>query len=717
MKAPLSLLLSASLCLIPVFAATAKDKPAENKPATETTVTETKVTAKHQADPDHNTFEELKKKNGGDLDEEHWANDAIQQLIEKYCGIMVGYPDNTFRGQRQMTRFEMAAALYKLMNCLDVQIKTVTIPKPQDVSGLATKEDLKKVQELVKAFKPELDQLMANHLDLAKRITAEEAIQVHGGVELRYRDRVMVTDGTDPSSPLFAKDNSSPTKRVLDGGVVQDRQANETNPLAFSNNINQFVRDQFGLPNQYHSPSAPNVTLDDLAPFRTHGWLTVDARPFDWVSASTQLDMYDIGRASSTLSDQLVVNNGGHDLNEGMPDGSPFVFRRAELNLHTPDKHHQLNIGLFNFTNLLNTGTRFTSLFDQGAWNGRDYGFVGWGGADVALTNTTLAAAGPYRNSLSRYWAGGLGASMVDPDSKKYNQVTAPGIAWRSEWNPNWGTGAIMIGLNGGGAQANREMAAKGNLSSGGAPLLGSQLSFATSNLFGGAVLQGVDRKGQMLGNYLALPSQFGDGYGVIGVEQTFLEKSFPIRISLAAMNYFNDALFDFASPTRKEISGTLDLGWNQNFGATIQVNKSFIGYARHSVGLFFNNIANSNVDVQIGTNLATRGLFNLGDLSSGNAGVAVKFPLVLPQGARKDDLRVIVGVRQAFGDNFGGANTDGALTQLFKDSGITVTVPWKNVWSTPFSLKAQYDALFADALWQFRPVAMDIALIGSYEF
>lgn len=699
MKAPLSLLLSASLGLGLMLPASAAE-----------TVTEREVTAKHEHDK-NNTFEELLQENGGDVDADHWASEAIEQLIDKYCGIMVGYPDNTFRGAHQMTRYEMAAALYKLMGCLDEQIRTIELPEQPDVSKLALKSDLDKVAALAQAFRPELQEMMAQHLDLAKRITALEAIQVHGGVELRYRDRVMVTDGTDPQSPLFAVGNSSPTKRVLDGGVVQDRAANETNPLAFSNNINQFVRDRYGLPDQYHSPGTANVTVDDLAPFRSRAWLSLDAQLQNWISASTELDLYDIGRASSGLSSVLTVTNGGHDVNEGLPDGSSFVFRHASVNLHTPDRRHQLQVGLFNFGDLLKTGTRFDSLFDQGAWNGRDYGFVGWGGAEVALTNTSLAAAGAYRNSLSRYWAAGLGASAVDPDAKKYNQASAPAIAWRSDW----GSGAFMLGLDAGSVQTSRELAANGNLSAGGPAVLGSQLDFAASSLFSGAVMTSADRKGALAGGYLPLPSQFGDGYGVIGLEQTFFEQAFPVRLSLAAMHYFNDALF--AGNTRKEVSATLDLGWNQNFGATVQVNKSFIGYDRHSLGLFFNHLGNTAFDLQLGVNLATRGLFNLGDLASGNAGVALAIPVVQPNAQRKDDLRVIIGVRQAFGDNFGMANADGVLTQLFKDSGVTVTVPWKNVWSTGFSLKAQYDVLLADAVWNLRPVAQDIALIGSYAF
>ncbi|MGC9317621.1 MAG: S-layer homology domain-containing protein, partial [Armatimonadota bacterium] len=37
---------------------------------------------------------------------DHWAYDAVQQLVEE--GIIIGYPDGTFKGDRAMTRYEFA---------------------------------------------------------------------------------------------------------------------------------------------------------------------------------------------------------------------------------------------------------------------------------------------------------------------------------------------------------------------------------------------------------------------------------------------------------------------------------------------------------------------------------------------------------------------------------------------------------------------------------
>lgn len=47
---------------------------------------------------------------------DHWAYDAVQQLVKS--GIIIGYPDGTFKGDRAMTRYEFAAAISRLLENL-----------------------------------------------------------------------------------------------------------------------------------------------------------------------------------------------------------------------------------------------------------------------------------------------------------------------------------------------------------------------------------------------------------------------------------------------------------------------------------------------------------------------------------------------------------------------------------------------------------------------
>jgi len=270
----------------------------------------------------------------------------------------------------------------------------------------------------------------------------------------------------------------------------------------------------------------------------------------------------------------------------------------------------------------------------------------------------------------------------------------------------------------------------------------------------------------RLVNNNVALPSQYGDGYGVMGVEFNLMKESnFPLRFGLHAMSYLNDNVLEFSKPTRKEISAVVDLGKSEGFGATLQVNKSFSGFDRHSLGLMFNNIAGSGFDVQVGANLATRGLFGVGDLATGSAGLVLGVPLIKPTDANKQSLKLMIAARQSFGDGSFGLPTSDAKTRsgdlgetkqnrdvktengnvdtrrmpsnttadsktdrtpnvynsigipMMKDAGLTVSLPFNNINNTPLSIRAEYSMLMADSLFAFKPVAHDLSVVTSYMF
>ncbi len=49
---------------------------------------------------------------------DHWAYDAVQELVDQ--GIIIGYPDGTFQGDRAMTRYEFAAAISRMLDVISV---------------------------------------------------------------------------------------------------------------------------------------------------------------------------------------------------------------------------------------------------------------------------------------------------------------------------------------------------------------------------------------------------------------------------------------------------------------------------------------------------------------------------------------------------------------------------------------------------------------------
>src|SRR5271169_1053587 len=83
-----------------------------------------------------------------DVPANHWAYQYIQSLAAD--GLIEGYPDGKFKGDRPMTRYEMAVIVARVIAKLQENEKPYTGP---------TKQDLDKLQKLIDALKDELDAL------------------------------------------------------------------------------------------------------------------------------------------------------------------------------------------------------------------------------------------------------------------------------------------------------------------------------------------------------------------------------------------------------------------------------------------------------------------------------------------------------------------------------------------------------------------------------
>src|SRR5579872_3225352 len=137
-----------------------------------------------------------------DVPANHWAYQAIQSLAAD--GLIQGYPDGSFKGDRPITRYEMAVLIARaLANVQATQAK------------FASKADLEKLQKLTDAFKDELDALgvrVTNLEDslaaLDKRTKAAQSIEFHGfmqpDITLRQRETLPQTvSGGNAGTGIF----------------------------------------------------------------------------------------------------------------------------------------------------------------------------------------------------------------------------------------------------------------------------------------------------------------------------------------------------------------------------------------------------------------------------------------------------------------------------------------------------------------------------------
>ncbi|AFY32009.1 iron uptake porin [Calothrix sp. PCC 7507] len=86
-----------------------------------------------------------------DVQPTDWAFPALQSLVERY-GCIAGYPDNSYRGNRALTRYEFAAGVNACLDRVNELIATST-------SDLVSREDLATLQKLQSEFANELAML------------------------------------------------------------------------------------------------------------------------------------------------------------------------------------------------------------------------------------------------------------------------------------------------------------------------------------------------------------------------------------------------------------------------------------------------------------------------------------------------------------------------------------------------------------------------------
>lgn len=107
-----------------------------------------------------------------------WAYNALKELVNNECHVLVGYPDRTYRGQKSATRFELAAALYKYEQCIVDRL-----------AKKADKADLEKFAALLEEFRGELNKLKARVDDLERRMAAVEEKNIEQDMRLAYAER------------------------------------------------------------------------------------------------------------------------------------------------------------------------------------------------------------------------------------------------------------------------------------------------------------------------------------------------------------------------------------------------------------------------------------------------------------------------------------------------------------------------------------------------
>jgi hypothetical protein len=137
-----------------------------------------------------------------DVNQNHWAYEALRDLVEKY-DVIEGYPDHTFRGERNATRWELAAALNALIKSVGRDLARLGAEK-------ADKSDLETLAKLQEEFKNELAALQARTDALESRASAIEAKNAEQDQRLSLLERTQLHG--DASIGILSDLNGSGTR-------------------------------------------------------------------------------------------------------------------------------------------------------------------------------------------------------------------------------------------------------------------------------------------------------------------------------------------------------------------------------------------------------------------------------------------------------------------------------------------------------------------------
>ncbi|MFY7802142.1 MAG: iron uptake porin [Limnoraphis robusta] len=139
-----------------------------------------------------------------DITPDHWAYEALRNLVEKYRCIG-GFPGETFQGNRAMSRYEFAAGLNACLLKIRQTLGSLS-------NKFADEEDFIAIQRLTEEFATEIEEVTSKIDDLEEQVTFLKEHQfspttiLRGGVDFNlisaFGDKKAVSPGTESREDL-----------------------------------------------------------------------------------------------------------------------------------------------------------------------------------------------------------------------------------------------------------------------------------------------------------------------------------------------------------------------------------------------------------------------------------------------------------------------------------------------------------------------------------
>ncbi len=235
-----------------------------------------------------------------DVQPTDWAFQALQSLVERY-GVIAGYPDGSFRGNRALTRYEFAAGLNAALNRVNELIGSGS-------TSLVRHEDVTTLQRLQQEFSTELA-TVRGRVDALEARTAElEANQFSTTTKLVGEGVFTILDNLGN----YRNDNT-----VFQNRVRLDFQTSFTGQDTLHTRITAGNAQRLG----FHNAVVPGGRNGPFATYDGEGSSTLTEEPntnnafgLDWLS-------YYFNVAPNS---QLYVAATGGMISDIVPPGNPY---------------------------------------------------------------------------------------------------------------------------------------------------------------------------------------------------------------------------------------------------------------------------------------------------------------------------------------------------------------------------------------------------------
>lgn len=202
----------------------------------------------------------------------HWAKEAVEALAAK--GLVIGFPDGTFRGSETLTRYQAALIIYRLLQQIEAELKA----KGESPTMKAlSEEDLQALRNAVQELASELAALGVRVSALEDNAATKDDIARLEAMIEELKAKPMPEPGMDQAALQDLMDRVEAASIAADTALAQAQQLAEQLE-ALSQEVEGVKGDVAALQTQVEANAGAIQALNELAVLLNQDVLTLQDR-------------------------------------------------------------------------------------------------------------------------------------------------------------------------------------------------------------------------------------------------------------------------------------------------------------------------------------------------------------------------------------------------------------------------------------------------------